>query len=354
MKTYRLKLTALSPIHIGTGEDYEPTNYVIDVKPIKTKDGKITHGYYLFEFSEFEFYKALDVNKQNEFERIVSDTSANARFKLYDFIYNNKDIAKSVSFRSKTRVLPKVAEDYKNKIGKVVQKEGGGKNVFNDFRIAKTYALSNSNKAVLPGSSLKGSISTAYQEALYKLRKDKNFVIEKMPTSKYNDIFKNILISDAIPLRQAAFIDYAVNKKRAKETKGEGVSTILEFIIPNSEFETTLICKDIDFAKIAKSCNDHYMPIFESQFDTQSDEFTKQNLDDKFVSKYENWRPKDGQFLIRAGKHSGARAVSVDGMRSIKIMKGKGRQSNYEDEETTVWLTFEGYPFGWLLCEIIE
>ena len=30
MKTYKLKLTALSPIHIGTGEDYEPINYVID------------------------------------------------------------------------------------------------------------------------------------------------------------------------------------------------------------------------------------------------------------------------------------------------------------------------------------
>ena len=30
MKTYRLKLTALTPIHIGTGEVYEPTNFVID------------------------------------------------------------------------------------------------------------------------------------------------------------------------------------------------------------------------------------------------------------------------------------------------------------------------------------
>ena len=30
LKTYRLALTPLSPIHIGCGEDFEPTNYVID------------------------------------------------------------------------------------------------------------------------------------------------------------------------------------------------------------------------------------------------------------------------------------------------------------------------------------
>jgi CRISPR-associated protein Csm5 len=352
MKTYRLKLTALSPIHIGTGEDYEPTNYVIDTKQVKRKNGEITNRNCLFEFNEFEFYKALDANKQNEFKNIVSSPKADMRFKLYDFIYKNKDIAKKISFKSKTIVLSEVAKNYKEKIGKVVQKEGGGKNVFNEFRIAKTYASPNSHQAILPGSSLKGSISTAYQEALYNQHNNRDIVIEKMPTSTYNNIFQNFLISDAISLKQATFIDYAVNKKRAKETKSE-MKTILEFITPNSEFETTVICKDIDFNKIAKSCNEHYMPIFESQFDTQSDEFTKRALSDNFKDKYENWSPNNNQFLIRVGKHSGARAVTVDGMRDIKIMMGRGRQAKQEDEETTVWLTYDS-PFGWLLCEILE
>lgn len=30
LKTYHLAITPLSPIHIGCGEDFEPTNYVID------------------------------------------------------------------------------------------------------------------------------------------------------------------------------------------------------------------------------------------------------------------------------------------------------------------------------------
>jgi len=30
MKHLQLKLTALTPIHIGSGEIYEPTNFIID------------------------------------------------------------------------------------------------------------------------------------------------------------------------------------------------------------------------------------------------------------------------------------------------------------------------------------
>ena len=47
MKTYKLKLTAISPIHIGTGEEYEPINYVIDKLDIKTPDGKIVKKDYM-------------------------------------------------------------------------------------------------------------------------------------------------------------------------------------------------------------------------------------------------------------------------------------------------------------------
>ncbi len=47
-------------------------------------------------------------------------------------------------------------------------KEGNGKKVSIKFSIAKTYISPNIKKPVLLGSSLKGSISTAYQEYLFK------------------------------------------------------------------------------------------------------------------------------------------------------------------------------------------
>ncbi|MBD3843458.1 MAG: hypothetical protein IE909_16565, partial [Campylobacterales bacterium] len=79
MKTYKLKLTAISPIHIGTGEDYEPTNYVIDKVKVKQSDGKIVEKDYMFVFDEMEFFHALDNAKKQEFNKIVSDLSYSAR-----------------------------------------------------------------------------------------------------------------------------------------------------------------------------------------------------------------------------------------------------------------------------------
>lgn len=351
-KTYKLKLTALSPIHIGTGEDFEPTNYVID----NNEKGNPR----LYEFDEGLFYRALSEEQKREFTKIVSDISANARFKLYGFIYENTAIAKRVAFRN-IEVLSKVAEEYKNKIGRVVQREGGGRNVFNDFGIAKTYTSPNTNKPIIPGSSLKGSISTAYQEALYKQMGDYGEVEQLMLKPTPENLFKNFLIADANATKQGTFVGYTINIKRNKEPRSsdESLRPKLQAISATSEFETTINCKDpLNFEAITKSCNDHYLPLFRSQFDFRTDEFTRKALDENFIQKYEKWNPEQNQFLLKVGKHSGARAVTVDGVRNIKIMTGKGRPPRYETEETTVWLRGGGrsdrlIPFGWLLCEVV-
>lgn len=352
MKIHKLKLTAISPIHIGTGEDFEPTNYVID----NNEKGKAR----LYEFDEALFYRALDEGKKKEFVQIVSLSDASARFKLYDFIYKNREVAKKAAFKN-IEVLSQVAEEYTKKIGKVVQKEGGGKNVFNDFRIAKTYTNPNTHKPIIPGSSLKGSISTAYQEALFKKLGDYREVERLMLKPTDENLFKSFLIADANPIKQGTFIGYTINIKRNKEARvgDESLKPKVQGISVTSEFETTINCKEpLIFEEITKSCNNHYLPLFKSQFNFQSDEFTRKALSDDFIQKYENWNPANNQFLLKVGKHSGARAVTVDGIRNIKIMTGKGRPPRYEKEETTIWLRGGGannglMPFGWLLCEIL-
>ncbi len=348
MTRYKLKLTALSPIHIGTGKDFEPTNYVID----KNEKGEDR----LYEFDEFEFFGALDGAMKKEFDVIVSGGGAYARFKLYDFVAKNKSLAKKIAFRN-VQCLSEVAKEYNDKIGRVVQKESGGKNVFNDFTIAKTYTNPNNHQAILPGSSLKGSISTAYQETLFKKLGDYRKVEELMLKPCDSNLFKNFLIGDGVATKQGTFIGYAINKKRNKETKAE-MKTRLQAIAATSEFNTEVVCKNgLDFKEIAKSCNFHYLPLFRSLFDYQSDEYTRKAISDDFVKKYENWTPAQNQFLLRVGKHSGARAVTVDGTRRIKI---KVDRRNYVDkeEETTVWLRGGAgsslLPFGWVLCEIME
>ena len=355
METFKLKLTVISPIHIGTGEDYEPINYVIDKTKVKLPDGKIVEKDYMFVFNEIEFFSNLDNAKKQEFNKIVSNTSYDARFQLYGFISINKDIAKKIAFQ-KVSVYKSVADEYYKGIGKVVQKEGDGKKVFNNFTIAKTYISPNSQKPILLGSSLKGSISTAYQEELFNQEKQGNKeeryknVENKMLKPTQDNLFKNFLIADAIPIKQGTFVSEAINKKRKIERSG--IPVRVQAIVEGSEFKTQVTIKEkLDFKSIIKSCNDHYLPLFKSQFNTQTDEFTRASLSDTFLSKYEKLSLNPNQFLLKVGKYSGARAVTIDGIRKIKIKTNRGFVD--KDEETTFW-SIDKKPFGWLLCEIID
>jgi len=79
MNTYYLKLTALTPVHIGTGESYEPTNFVID-------DGK------LYEFDEVLFYRGLSDVDKRAFDSKLSDWLA-----IIDFYKNHTQYAKQLA-----------------------------------------------------------------------------------------------------------------------------------------------------------------------------------------------------------------------------------------------------------------
>lgn len=339
-KNYKIKLKPMSPIHIGTGEAYEPMNYVID----KGADDK----YYMYVFDEFEFFKKLDDKSKDEFKKIASDATDVGILKLQKFIKEKGSLAKKVSYY-KIQALKNIAEDYNEKIGKVVQREGGGKKVINQLVVEKTLISPNLKKAIIPGSSLKGAIATAFGEMLYK--KARNY-----DTKEY---FSDFLVSDSEVVESHTFASVATNIKRNREPRGQngsqGIPVRYEAINSKSEFKTTFTIKNNKFGidELIKACNSHYMPIFTSQFDYGTDEFTREALSDKFIEKYEHLKLTDNQFLLRVGKHSSARAVTIDGVRKIKIMKGKGQKPSFGDEETTIWL-INKQPFGWLLCEILE
>lgn len=346
-KNYKIKLKPISPIHIGTGEAYEPMNYVIDVD---LKDGKD----YMYVFDEFEFFKKLDDKSKDEFMKIASDTTGDGILKLQKFIKEKSFLAKKVSYY-KMQALKNIAEDYNDKIGKVVQREGGGKKVINQLVIEKTLISPNLKKAIIPGSSLKGAIATAFWEMkVIDEEQQYNDVKKIMSATNRKNPFSHLLISDSKIIKSSTFIDIAKNIKRNKISK-DGLSVVYEVISTESEFEVGLVIKNnaIKIEDIKNACNDHYLPIFESQFDDKTDKFIKKELENEFIKKYMNFKPAGNQFLLRVGKHSGARAVTVDGERKILIMQGKGKKPKILEEETTAWL-INKQPFGWLLCEILE
>jgi len=310
MKNYKLKLTALTPIHIGTGEVYEPTNFVID------------NGY-LYEFDEILFFKHLPQQKKIEFIRLSSlqsDTGYELFEKIHAFILQNKDYAKDVSV-NKVKVSKAIEQHYKKSVAKKVQVEGRGRDknsVFNRFEIQKTQRLANNISTFLTGSSIKGAISTAFQEFIYK-RDGKNEMNRLFDKDK---LFKNLSISDSISQKAYSEIGYAVNQERFETEDDAQISTFIEVNSKGSEYlvnlsiknlkndDNQIISENITKEKIIEACNNHYQLLFNDKEST-----IKLNKN---------------QFLLSIGKHSGARAVTIDGLR--KILVKLAQISNKRDE----------------------
>ncbi|MCD6653561.1 MAG: RAMP superfamily CRISPR-associated protein [Sulfurovum sp.] len=319
MKTYKLKLTALTPIHIGTGESYEPTNYVID-------------GGFLYEFDEMLFVQSLSQSLKNQFSMIASSESENGYElfeKVHRFIIDNKENAKKVAY-NKIPVSWAVEQKYKKDIAKKVQIEGKNKNthsVFNKFEIQKTQRLLNNVSTFLSGSSIKGSISTAYQEFIFK-----KYGKQKLENLFDKDkLFKNLSISDTLAQNSKSQIGYAINKEIFETDDNAEISTFIEVNSTDSEYLIDLTIKDfqnadgLDIAekitkeKIIEACNAHYKILYDEK------ESKKLNL-------------KPNQFLLSVGKHSGARAVTIDGMRKIlvKLAQIQNKREEGDDSEKRV------------------
>ncbi len=373
MQTVKLKLTALTPLHLGTGEDYDPTNFVID------------NGY-LYEFSETMFFKNLDTKQKEEFLKAVESKSYESLFAIHRVIKQNKKTAIDAAF-NRVQVSKDIQKAYDKKIGRAVQIEGGKRRpntkVFNQFLIAKTSRLKNNHRVYIPGSSLKGAISTALQEYIYKKDKRlyKKLFEESFPSENF---MKELSLADTQPLKTYAVTGYALNKERFEEDE-QGPNTMLEVIYSSekqqSQFETTLTFKEefctlpyqTDIKEIQKAANEHYLPIFKQMFKPFAnfkgksiDDFTNEYFSESFYEKYKNFELKDNQFLLRVGKYSQARAVTIDGMRKIRVkISGGGprrKPNRWEtlDQETTTWMfgfneraNSNLMPFGWVLCEVL-
>jgi len=371
MKNFKIKMTAISPLHIGTGEDFDPTTFIIDAGER-----------YLYEFDETRFFTQLDEMSRKQFIEHAENEKLEALFNLHTFIKNHKDAAKK-AVRTKVQVSKGIASDYEKKVGRAVQLEGKQKQkVFNRFQIARTLRLPNLGKVYVPGSSIKGSIATAIQEAFYKenpLKYKEAFEVRNPSMS----FMKNLLVSDSIPLKTYAIIGYALNKERFEDDE-QGPSTKLEVIYSdsekNSEFEFNVSFREYEpkrelgIEEIITYSNAHYLPLFRAMMESYTtfrgkevDDFTNEYFDEKFYDKYKDFELKPNQFLLRVGKHSGARAVTIEGMRQIRVKVSGGgprrKPNKWEtlDQETTTWLfgltetdTKHLLPFGWVLCEVID
>ncbi len=398
--TYRLLITPLSPVHIGTGESYEPTNYVIDAGALHEFDT----GAAMAALADADRKTLLEIGNRRPDAGMIE---ALQRF------FHERRAALMAHAIQRIPVLPGVADLYAKRVGQTANREADGKKVINRLEIDRTSFNPVTRLPVLFGSSLKGAIRTALLDYVNggRLAQEREGLHEfqgrlfryydenaRPRMALERDPMRLVHLADAVWTGvaglPAAQVLLAVNRKKApvrdeqgrlrkSQAESKDLYQILE-CIPGwhyRAFTGQLTIQSVaglghrhndelpaanlrfDLARIAQACNAFYRPILDEELRQLRD---RDYLDPRWDNTLRNLlqgqaeRFQRGElFLLRVGRHSGAESVTLNGVRHIKIMKGKDEQPEYLDMPKTWWLAAEDkdqmrnlLPFGWLLVEV--
>jgi CRISPR/Cas system CSM-associated protein Csm3 (group 7 of RAMP superfamily) len=278
LKTHYIKATLKSPLHIGTGETYEPFNFIIDDE-------------IFYYFNEAHFYHALPEIKQ-EALNIKIDT--HDLMQIINFYKDNKDIGKSVA-HYKCQTTKKVQDRYNTKTNKDNTKSE------NQWHIQQIYKNPNTFRPVIPGSSIKGMLGTTL--GIYNSSQEDR---------------QNLVISDALCLEGQVQIGYSYRENKNPDKKSKNsIPTVLEVVRPEAVFLFSI--------KTVYSWND-LINEFSRYYTQRENGF------------YEKLNKKN---LVRLGRYSG-KEFMVDSMSDAKNHYGKkiATHTIYESGEPFGWMEF--------------
>ncbi|AMX03651.1 RAMP superfamily CRISPR-associated protein [Microbulbifer thermotolerans] len=378
---HQLVFSTLGPLHIGCGADYEPTNYVMD-------------GETLFGFDIEDLGAVLTDSERSRLSNIAS--WRDPQLQLQAFIYGLRErlLARASHMVS---VASQVAKKYHNGIGKVAQVEPD-KNVLNQFHLQRTSFNPHSQEPLLPGSSVKGAIRTAVlngfnggQRRKILKRESSRLERELLGGGFQSDPMRMVKIGDGQWQKSSdnpgprIIYDHNLYKKphkADKKTRAEGKSNlrVMREVLPamaSRLFRAPLSLlraapelgdgqpkNTLALADIVRHCNRFYREQWEREMDILLklgclDPRWQRLVEELFRGELGELLDEGRALLLRVGRHSGAECVTIEGVRSIRIMGKKIEGSRYESEATTLWLAGERedareslIPFGWLVAEI--
>lgn len=356
----KIKLRTLSPVHIGSGEEFDFTRFTIDEKARQ-----------LVEFDILNFIKTLSVEEKKELSSICERDAGEAIVGIYRFIYHRRK-------RISGNRIP-VSEDVVKNYKRIINMEGRVRdNDINKFCIKRTIINPLSSEPYIPGSSVKGALRTAYLNMLAddfppdfiprgdekKDHKKLEARLLRMARGSFDeDPFRFVKVSDFKPIYARKKIMYEVNRKKVQANRGaSGLSIAVEAIMPDAIFEGTI--------KVVEPTKEQRMnhKITLDRLLSAAEEFYKKVYDaeSKVLNRIGASKvgfPSGNGCLIRIGRHSGAEAVTLERFRKIKIMQGRHRKPEYSSKgATTIWLASDWLrprdnnglkPFGWVWIELI-
>lgn len=388
LKTYRLALTPLSPIHIGCGEDFEPTNYVID-------EGVL-----------YGFDPSRAVLNDLQKAKLTDASNRASLLAIQRFFKDNASI-----FKAQADVLMPVsagvAKIYEQRIGRAANVDSAGNSVFNQLFIERNSYTGHRNLPYIPGTSFKGALRTAIVDHLNKGEPARNEEKDRRGVAKSEVVEKRILKGDfaSSPLRLLKIADlmpapnreparrilFAVNLKKkqvikdGQELQPKGIAArkecilhgqyrafVADAVLPSlgqhedSKDTPVLQLRPADLRQVAQQSNTYNQIRLREELSLLDgrgmvNPAWKQSLDKLLEGELGEKLSAGDAFLIRLGRYGGAesKTLSGDGVAQIKIMQGKGQPPVIQSTTKTVWLAAENehdqkhlLPFGWAVVEI--
>ena len=394
LTTHRLHLTPLSPLHIGCGEDFEPTNYVID-------DGLL----YGFDpsraaLNDLQRKQLTDVARRGSLpgiQRFFRDHAA--AFKPHAHVV--------------MPVCSGVARLYEQRIGKAANVEASGNQVFNKLEIERHVYTGALQQPFIPGTSFKGALRTAWLDDLNaEQRPQENTSRSTTAMEKrllggdfQTSPLRLLKVADLMPTREPEReVLFAVNRKKREVLGRDGQPLQPKGIAARKDCvlhgQYRLFVADVTLPALlqhvgasdnkgkpatpqAQQLNAHGA-VDMRKLARQSNAYHLQRLRRELAVLdgrglvHPTWKNSinllllaqgtlgkklatGDAFLLRIGRYGSAdsKTLTGEGVASIKIMGGKGQPPTFESTTKTVWLAAqtEGdqkhlIPFGWAVVEI--
>lgn len=365
MKAYRVRIKVVSPLHVGTGEVYEPTTFFVD---------QSRQELCVLDFEALCTY--LTGSQLERFQKLCTAGTLEALVKLYDFMDRTcLDLLRQGIdgfVRRRIALCEGFVQHYqrvKGLSGQQLHRE------FNKFHIQRTSFSPNENGPIIPGSAIKGAIRTAvlnlrrhrarsqsWQDYCRGRRCDSKQLeseILEYPKTRFNqDPFRLVKVSDFRPVGEVQTkIIYAVNRKK-NGRQARGPYQILEVIEPGAVFEGEIaILRPLRGARGTQSIQGEPLAFEEIRKALAVFYGQERDREGKEIEQIDASFPAfpEGAFPLRVGRHSGGECVTIEGFRHIFI-KGKRGRDAYQEHATTLWLASEFYnpknnyglkPLGW-------
>ena len=334
MKNYKIKLQMLSPVHIGSGEEVAPFEYIVK-------------GDYFYRLNLHSFLPNLPLNLRSRFDSAVNSGNI---VSIRNFILENIDHTKHTLFKAFAH--DSFIQAYEKNLS----------NPSNQLLVNLAMRRGGDFQSYIPGSSIKGSIRTAVISTIGESHVLRDKFKSEKEILKYNDAkqdpFRCIKIVDAALPDDVMYIDnsYQIGfkgKKQGPQMFYEQTYSMLdeEDVFAQSELRIDdelpaktyndkkfglqkAVSRPLTMDDILFSCNEFYQKKLEDEFEN----FYKKDANAAVVEPLVKHSFKDNECLLRIGRFSHAECVTLDKHRDPAAPKGFGKTRT----------TSNGVPFGWV------